>query len=514
MAYDSKQISAGLMVVLGLLLAVFMGVFVTTNPQGGIAALIPLITVSLSLLAFVKPNLGLFALIPVVIWVDEFKRLAVYYGGTYSITVMQALAMPFVILAALNAGFFLQALFGRVKIDRIGWMVFILAGVSGCGIFLTMDAELPTKAQRAANIAGYITLIPIAYTYLRSFDAWRRFFVVQTLFALPAAAWAIKQYHFGFDQIEMTYAMSGLSRVHMSQMLMHNPRVFGFFGSASALGCASIYCAFAYWHSFRYRRRRIAWMFVALLLTYVLVVSTQRTALVYPLIAILASFAFRTKPRVLACYAVASVLFVSGVLSAKYLLEEGLDKINDAIAVQSGWGAEVLRVSTFSDRLRGWERLGRAKSWSLFGTGEQEVSTAVNTVDVNSADYNHDIINKILIEYGAVGLLVVVLFGGTLLVSLHSIPFNSFTKQERNDAAFALALALPMVGMSFVGGDNFNTNPINLQIWTSFSGVLVCRSVIMLRRKERRMLSMQPAATEPPPEPQPGQARGHKPQTT
>lgn len=520
MAFDSKSVSVGLLILIGLLLAVFMAVSVTTNPQGGIAALIPLITISLSILAFVNPKQGLFALIPLVIWVDEFKRLAVYFGGAYSMTVIQALAMPFVVLAALNAGFFLQFLFGRVKIDKIGWMVFFMAGIIGCGIFFTMQAPLPERAQRAANIAGFITLIPIAYAYLRSFDEWRRFFVVQTLFALPAALWAIKQYHYGFDQIEMTYAFSGLSRVHMSQMLLPNPRVFGFFGSASALGCAAIYCAFAYWHAFRYRRHRIAWLLVSLLFTYVLVVSTQRTALIYPLIVLGASFAFRTRLRVLTAYALALILFVSAVMSSKYLLDEGIEKINRAIAMQSGWGAKVLNVNTFSDRLRGWERLSRAKSWSLFGTGAEQVSGAGPLIDVNSDDYNHDIINKILIKYGAFGLLVVAIFSSALIYILHGIPLNSLTKEDRNDAAFALALALPIVGMSLIGGDNFNTNPINLQIWTSFSGVLVCRAVFILSRRERRMLSQQEIAaasaamleaSSPPPTGRHSRASGARP---
>ena len=115
MSLDSNQVSKGLIILLGIGIGLFMAVFVTTNVTGGLAALIPLITVSLSLLAFVNPKAGLFALIPLVIWVDEFKRLAVYFGGTYSMTVVQALAMPFVVLAALNSGFLLHALFAMIS---------------------------------------------------------------------------------------------------------------------------------------------------------------------------------------------------------------------------------------------------------------------------------------------------------------------------------------------------------------------------------------------------------------
>jgi hypothetical protein len=307
--------------------------------------------------------------------------------------------------------------------------------------------------------------------------------------ALPAAAWAIKQYYFGFDQIEWEYARSGLSKVHYSQMFgFANPRVFGFFGSASALGCAAIYCAFAWWHGFRFRDKRLFWVLSALILTWVLVVSTQRAALLYPLIVLVASFAFRTKMRVVALYSTGFVLITLGILNAKYLLNQGIDNTNRFLAQLGGgsWGEQVLKVSTFSDRLRGWERLGRADSWSLFGTGKQTFSSVTLGFDVNSSDYSHDVINKILINYGVIGLLCVLIPGVILLTALHSTVFVQREKQDRNDTAFAIALSLPMIFMSFLGGDNFNANPINIQIWTAFVGVLIVRQSYLRKKAEER----------------------------
>ncbi len=478
MAVDSKSITTGAAIVAALLLGVIMAISVATNAAGGLAALIPMITVILTMLALINPRAGLYGLAALVIWVDQFKRLAVYFGGADSMTVFQTLAMPFIVLGALNAGFLLNIMFGKVTIDRLGILIYAVGTLVGGTVFLTMAGSLPERAQRAANIAGYITLIPIANAYFKTFDDWRKFFVFQVIVALPAAAWAIKQYYFGFDIIEWTYARSELSKVHAGQMLLFvKPRTFGFFGSASALGCAAIYGAFAWWHCLRYRQKRFLWLAAALILTWALVASTQRTALLYPLIVLLCAYAYRTKFRVFALYGSAAVMLVLGIINSTYLLEEGLDKVNEAIASDSDWGSEVLKVSTFSDRLRGWERLKRLETYTLIGTGEKG-----GGYDDGNLYRNHDLINKILIEYGIVGMLLIIGAGMVFLYGLHSTVFAQSNKQNRNDSAFAVALSLPMILISFVGGDNFNTNPINLQIWTAVVGVLVFRKQLMRER--------------------------------
>lgn len=480
---NSKSI-INLLVVVGLMfLGIVMAVSVTTNAAGGLAALVPLIGGILTLFALVNPRGGLFALAALVIWVDEFKRLAVYFGGAYSTTVYQTLAMPFIVLAALNTGFLLNMLFGKVKIDTLGIVFYALATLVGGTVFFTMEGTTPERVQRAANLTGYITLIPIAYTYLKSFDDWRKFFGFQCIVALPAAAWAIKQYYYGFDQIEWTYAESGLSAAHFNQMFkFENPRVFGFFGSASSLGCVAVYCAFSWWHAFANRKWRFLWLFIAMIFSVVLVCSTQRSALIYPIIITPFIFLFRRPLTTVAAYATGAVIFISGVIFADYLLEEGLDKINEAIAVDSGWGQKVLVVSTFSDRLRGWSRLSKASSYSLFGTE----GAAQGTITEYADNYNHDVINKILINYGVVGVLAIAIPGLFAVSILHKTIFNQQTTQLRNNAAFALALTYPMILLSFVGGDNFNANPINIQLWTGLAGVFVCRSQSIAGRRKAK----------------------------
>lgn len=496
---DSNAIGRFILVMITLVTSVIISVLMVTNPTGGLAVLVQVCTVILTLVALISPRSGLFVLVPVVIWIDEIKRLAVYYGGTYSSTVVTALAMPLIILCGINLGFLLSVLFARVKVERVGWLLYLLAPTIGGAVFFASEGSFADRGQRAANISLYMSLIPIGAVYFKGIDDWRKFYMMQAIIALPAAAWAIKQYYFGFDHIEWTYAKSGLSKVHYVQMVFaDNPRVFGLFGSASALGCASIYAAFSWWCGFRYRRWRWFWILIAAAYTYVLVCSTQRTSLIYPLIVAIFCFVFRSRLKTALVYAFVLGVFVVGVLSSTYMLNEGLEKINIKLSSinknyfgDSEWGRRVLIVSTFSDRLRGWERLNHAKSWSLTGTDKAKRG-AGSIIGYEDDEYNHDIINKILISYGVIGLLVVALPAVFVIIVLHRVVYSAPNNELRNDAAFVLALGLPIIGLAFVGGDNFSANPINLQIWSALGGLFVCRKYF----KSVHMLSLKQTAED------------------
>ena len=55
-----------------------------------------------------------------------------------------------------------------------------------------------------------------------------------------------------------------------------------------------------------------------------------------------------------------------------------------------------------------------------------------------------------------------------------------------------------MILISFLGGDNFNTNPINLQLWTAFVGVLVVRKQLQQERlAESKLIEKKHALATP-----------------
>lgn len=482
---DSKKIGQTAFVAIGLLFGVYTATAILLNPTGGISGLSKLVTAGGILLGLINPRAGLFFLAAQAIYSDELKRIGVYYGVASTQTISEILAGPLLTICAINASFLYGVIQSRYRIGKLGVGLYAVIPVIAIGIYLSNRAsgDLKLTVYLAGTASLYLSLIPVCFGLFRTFEDWTRFISWQVILAAPAAAWGIWQYFHGFNDIEWTYAQSWLSRVHSNQMLnFENPRIFGFFGSESAMGCAGMYGVFAIWHAFRFQKGRFLHFTIAAIYLVAIVLSQQRSMLLYPVMLFTAGFAFRRKITTVGLYAAIGITFILGVLNATYLLNQGLDKINAAIAVESGWGKQVLRVSTFSDRLRGWERLSRASSWSLFGTGEN--STGADQSAKYGEDYNHDLVNKILIGYGAVPLFAGLIFAMVMLYTLHKVTFRTTDPQLRKDGAFILGCIVPVLILSSIAGDNFTTTPINLQIWTVFAGIFILRRVI----EENRLL--------------------------
>lgn len=475
---DSKSVSSLAFVAIGVLVGICCGVAILLNPTGGIAGVSKLLTFLCIAVSFINPRNGLFILAFQAIYNDELKRLGVYYGAVSMQTVQEILIGPLLTLCALNAGFFVQVLFGRVRMNKLAFALFGIAPILAL-YYLTGGAigggdSLAKKIYNAGTAGLYTTVIPIAYCIFRETKDWVRFLTFQTLLVIPSALWGIWQYFHGFNDIEWTYAKSGLSPVHSAQMLVfENPRVFGFFGSASAFGCLCVYMTFAAWRAWRIKKHRIWFGIISLILFAGLIVSTQRSALLSPFLFGFAGFCAWSRMRTLVFYSLLGITFLIGVWKSTWLINEGIDKINAIIAMDTNWGNEVLVVSTFSDRLRGWERLKRPESWSLFGTGE-DASTFQGS-DRYTSDYSHDMINRILMKVGAVGLGLIVLFGGALAWYLYRQVWQLPPGTDRSAAAISLGFTAFIVLMSAAGGDNFTTTPFNLAIWSMFTGVFVAK---------------------------------------
>ena len=480
---NSRSLVTIAIVTLCIIGGIFAAVTIMLNPTGGIAGLSKMLTLFCIVIAFVSPKSGLFILAAQAIFTDEFKRIGVYYGAVSMQTVQEILIGPLLTICALNAGFLVQILLGRVK---IGWMGFALYGIAPLlGIYFLQGGAVGggdsfIKRFYNAGAAGlYATIVPLSFGLMKEFRDWVKYLSFQSILVIPSAIWGIWQYFNGFNNMEWAYALSGLSPVHSSQMLAFtDPRIFGFFGSASALGCLCGYCAFAAWRGVAIKEKRLLFILIAALLLFTLILSQQRTALLYPFIFAGVAFFYRTKLLTLFLYMSITIAFILGVWNSTWLLDEGLDKINGAIAVEGRWGGQVLKVSTFSDRLRGWERLKRPSSWSLFGTGEELSSDAMTGSTIGSSTYSHDMINKILIKFGAVPLAIIIGTVGSVLLKMHRTVWKIKDPNLRNTGAFILGVIVPILLMSAAGGDNFTTTPFNLMIWSIFGGIFVLLRVL------------------------------------
>jgi hypothetical protein len=477
---NKKSIGQILIIGLGLIVGIYAAIAILLNPTGGISGISKLITVLGIILGILNPKGGLFFLVVQAIYSDEMKRVGVYYGVQSTQTISEILVGPLLTLCAINISFLHGVIRGQYKIDILGWLLYLITPIIAVIMLIKgWDNGFALNIYLAGTTALYMTIVSICYGIFNSREDWLKFVSWQAIVAAPAAAWGIWQYYNGFNEMEWSYALSGLSRVHSEQMAMYDPRIFGLFGSASALGCVGMYGIFTLWRAIRYKKSRFLYSILSILYILTIVLSHQRTTLVLPIIVVFFAFAFRRVFSTILIYGCTFSLYILIILNSKFLLDKGLEQINQAILGKSRWSENVMIVSTFSDRLRGWERLTRPSSWSWFGTDKVLTSNVLATAkkgqDYTSDDYSHDIVNRVLINFGAVGLVIVLAIITVILLMLHRVVYRANDNPTRNEGAFILASIIPILILSFMGGDNFSTTPINLQIWSIFTGIFIIR---------------------------------------
>lgn len=453
-------------VILAIPLALLVGFWVLTNPTGAISGLSMMSTAVIGLVALINPRLGLLLLVPQVLYVDEIKRLAVSYGVVSYSTVYEVLLGPILTLSLLNAGYLASVCLGQKKITRVALMWYACIFI-GAGVFMaTSTGTFSGRAQLVTNTCIYMTLIPLILAYFSDVEEGLKLLKWQIVWAIPSALWGIQQYYSGLSLMEIDYAKTGLSIVHYQQVLgFAEPRAFGFFGTTTAFAVVSIYGALSLFLLRKARSGRLGYFLMGAIYLWAIVASRQRTILAIIPMILVCSTMFYSPSRTLFFYFSGIALFVTGVIFSNSLLQGGLAKIDSAIQSENAWGRDVLRVGTFSDRLKGWTRLRKASTYSLLGTARAS-ERADRVVLYTDEDYSHDAINSILKNAGVLGLLAVFAAVGTVLAALHRSVYRLKDKEQRRIACFLLATPAMVSFLSIAGGNILAVNPINLTIWT------------------------------------------------
>lgn len=488
---ETRSLGKILVLILLIPLSFIIGAWVLTNPTGAISGLSKLSTIAIAFIALTNPRLGLFLLVPQVIYTDQVKRLAVSYGALSYTTIYEVLLAPLITLGCLNAGYFVSAIFGKSSLSR-NWIVFyILNGCLFILLFATGEGTIPTRTQLALNTCAYLTLIPLMAAFLDDADKVRKFLICQAWWALPSALWGIQQYYRGFSAMEMDYARTGLSSTHYLQLILSDsPRPFGFFGSNSGFSSVVIFGIIALIYLKIETRGRV-WNFLLFCCyAWAIYASKQRTVLLIIPLALFSAWCFRSRFFTKAYYGLLLGTFALGIAYSDFLLTTGIDKVNAAISTNTKWGREVLNVGTFSDRLRGWSRLKKASTYSFFGTRERSVVFNGKT-DLTASNYNHDVINKILIETGVAGLAVFIGLLGYCLMKLHGMVQSTKDRMLRWEMSVILATVFMVVFLSLTAGSILSTNPINLLIWSSAGAFLI------LEKRNRALREVSAVSTAP-----------------
>jgi len=491
---SSSNISRALGVLIAVPASLIIAFWVMTNPTGSISGLSKLLTITIAFIALVNPKRGLIFIIPQILYTDEIKRLAVYYGAVSYSTVYEVLLGPIISILMLNAGYLAGVVFGRYSLSRNWVLATLLIGVICVAIGGTTAGSVATRAQAALNIGLYMTLIPLMAVLMNDGEEARQMLKAQIWMAIPSILWGIQQYFNGFSALEYSYARTGLSPVHSAQLLgFEKPRPFGFFGSATGYSCVGIYGALALYYILKGKKLNLLFLLVTLVyLMGIFVYKARGTTIIIPII-FFGAWCFNGRLRTLGYYAAVGSLLLSGIIFAEKLLYVGLDKINQAIATNTDWGRDVLNVSTFSDRLKGWILLGKPSTYTVFGRLFKKAEQG-RIVGQNDADFHHDVITSIVLETGVVGLLLTAGTGAFLLFKTHSYLLGIQSPARRWEASMFLACGFTVSAISITTGNIFTTVPLNLAIWTAFgSFAVLCKENGALLLEEKADLVMVPA---------------------
>lgn len=444
--------------------AIYAIVDVMMGYTGPLAIAAKWMGIGLVVVSFVRPKAGLFILGILCFYGDFYKKLAVVYGTTSMETVIEVLAINMAIVCAIIAGTLNRVLLdGRRPHNAVifVWLLSLFVSV----LLMFTGGTLSGRAQLAVNGGLYLALAGvIGYLYPKPGES-LSLSRMHYLLGLPWVVVAVYQYFYGFSDMDYVYARTNLSPVFSMHFFMETPRVFGLAGSASAYGGITLLLTYGLWRIFQPGARAMWWLLGSVVYLIGVLVSTHRTALLQPLIILVVWRLFTHRSSTRAFYL---VTVLSGVLLISFsnvLLNslEPTDAFLRRLTGDQGWAAQVLRVSTFSDRLKGWTRLTRLDSYSLFGTH----NTAAVAFDDD--DYAHDMINSVLINFGVAGLLACTLVLFLTARKVHAMVFSVENAWDRSTLAFILAnLSINMV-LTILTGCNIHTVPINL-IFATIAG--------------------------------------------
>ena len=175
------------------------------------------------------------------------------------------------------------------------------------------------------------------------------------------------------------------------------------------------------------------------------------------------------------------------VLFSQQLLDN-LGKIDDALLSvnKSDWWQDTVSVSTWSDRLRGYNRLKNPEAWSLFGKEiEGGYLNSDGTLNLKSKDYSHDMINAGLKNVGGVGVFFITVILVISMFKLHDLVLKLPPGPAQEFATMGISFSLLKVALSVAGGGNFNVAPTATFTWLFFAAIVMAgRGVTLIDKKK------------------------------
>lgn len=460
----------------GLMLFMLFSILLTEGNQ--IGYLFQYLLVAGFLLGLLAPRPMLIVWLVSCGYLDFLKRLMVISGRIYKDDLFNVLGVSPMTLAGITCGAFLGGLFGGLKMRPAHLFLIAISG----GVILASAAMsihnsgfgFGSLAPDVANAGLYSLLLFVIPMLFRTREEIVHLLRLLTVAWIPVMIYGVYQLAYGYQEFEIDYLHTGLS-IEIHQLVTQRIRPFSTLSAPTALGTVGAgISALALILAFKPESKNVwrpyTWgpaILFSLIYLAGMTASTIRTVLMIPGIAIVATFAFRSRGATRFFYAIIISAFLVIVVNSNYILNN-LNNWNDMLAhssVGKVLGTSATNIATYTERLVGFQNvLMNPDAYTLFGYG------ADRGKDVADPLYNHDMISNALVRHGIVPLAFVTIFGCWVLIKVHSA-ILALHQDNKRLAAGLLATSLAMFAGSILSGNVLATFPNNVLLWLLLGAV-------------------------------------------
>ena len=475
--------------VFGTLAAAAAGLWLLKagNPLAAFCMLATLVMVQVAIIA---PRTGLLLLLCLCAFSDLMKRLLVIFGTLGMDQVSNVLMAAPAVVMGLFFSIVTRRIFHLLRYRPMEVFLTAVALVLAAASVITSLRKGGTPLEAAKEAVNHGVYTIVAVVGMRIFEnaaQVERFLRSALIIFIPVALYGLWQLTFGMANFEVEYLRSGLT-IEIKQLYDIRPRPFSTLNSAGVYGtlCAgfavlSLYPRFARRHRPLEAGESAGSIIMALIFLAGAVGSLVRSSHIVWIIALIAFRCFRSRKGTVLFYSTAVGAFIALILSAGYLLDH-LPDLDPGQLAQSDYGATVLTIATYSDRLKGFINLmSSTEMYSVFGLSDIKELTDIT--------YNHDPISTILIEHGVVGLAIMLIGATVMIVWLHRGILAMPKGRDRTLAVLLASLLAGWTAAEVLVKAVITTFPLNALYWL-FLGVL---ARLISRGKE----SPEPSAEAP-----------------
>jgi hypothetical protein len=459
-----RALTVGLIIAIGGTLGVLVITDLLSGSGNSLAKLARTLAAAGFVASVLNPRLGVYLLVLSTAYLDLLKRMLVFYDRPTMIDLYYVLGVAPLIMAGVTAGILAGGLLGRFHLHRMHWLmlVFAIACNGMVALVAIQDGGLMNAGKVVANDSFYCLLLFAVPVLFRSLDDFWKLIRFALWVFVPVAAYGIYQSIHGLSMFEIAYLQSGLT-IMIKELDDVRPRPFSTLNSSGALAfaCATMFVLSLLPWILSNRRRVIAehrWVYamMAVLFFAATVASLARSAHIVWMIALPCLFFFSTRRRMLMFYGSALTGYLTLVMSSAWILKM-LPYWDSFMPKGMPFLAQLTRLQTFSDRLKSFDQLKRAETYSWLGLDHEIVS--------------HDAITTGIARYGMLPMATVALVGMLLLVKVHRALLKLPSVNERRAASLLLGLsAATFAGGALVGGV-FGTFPNNVYWWMMIGGL-------------------------------------------